>query len=474
MRLYRRTLLGAALATPALARAQNKETTVMLEDLARQAAIYLFPVVEMYRTRWNATVNDKNPVRGKLNRFLHVPVLATSRSRAVTTPNTDTLYSSAWLDLSVEPLFLTVPDMAERYYSFAFMSLFTDNFAYVCRRLDGGKPRPRMIVGPTWQGDYERDLILVRAPTNSVWLLGRILVDGPSDLPTVRALQARTLLETPDMRNERRILETRELMRQRTIAPPESVADWPAPSRDDPFDLFEVGMRALGESPLGERDKAVMEEFAPLKLRPGRKFDLRAFSAAEREAIKSGIARARDEIRSASRQWGRIANGWTYPKNNLGNFGDAYLYRALVALSGLAALETAEATYLTCNSDADGRALDGGGGKQRYVLRFPAGGLPPARAFWSLTMYEVTPEGRAFFTDNPLNRYAIGDRSKGLVYGPDGSLEIHLQHAPPDGDRQANWLPAPDGPMRLVLRAYEPAPALLDGSYKVPAVSRLD
>src|SRR5262249_25027801 len=152
---------------------------------------------EMYRTRWNATVNEANPVRGKLNRFQHVPVLATHKSRAVTTPNTDTLYSSAWLDLSLEPLFLTVPAMGERYYSFAFMSLFTDNFAYVCRRLHGSRPAPRMIVGPSWHGTAPSEVEVAHAPTNSVWLLGRILVDGPDDLATVRALQAKTLLETP-------------------------------------------------------------------------------------------------------------------------------------------------------------------------------------------------------------------------------------------------------------------------------------
>ena len=222
----------------------------MLEDMARRAAIFLFPLYEMYRTRWQATVNEANPFRQKLNRFFHVPVLANHRSRLVTTPNNDTLYSSAWLDLSLEPLFLTVPPMGERYYSFAFMSLFTDNFAYVCRRLDGGTPGPRMIVGPSWQGDALSDVVLVRAPTNSVWLLGRILVDAPDDLASARALQARTLLETPDMRNERRIVETRELMRQRTVLPPEAVADWPAPRAADPFDLFDVGLAALGESPL--------------------------------------------------------------------------------------------------------------------------------------------------------------------------------------------------------------------------------
>jgi hypothetical protein len=468
MNVARRLVLGAAFAAPVLARAQERET--MLEDLARRAAIYLFPVYEMYRTRWNATVNEKNPVRQKLNRFFHVPVLATHRSRGVTTPNADTLYSTAWLDLSLEPVFLTVPDMGGRYYSFALMSLFTDNFAYVCRRLDGNKPKPHMIVGPSWTGVADSDVVLVRAPTNGVWLLGRILIDGPPDQETVWTLQSRTLLESPDMRNERRILETQELMRQRSTAPPEPIADWPAVNPSDPFDLFEVGMRALGESPLGERDKAVMEDLAPLKLRPGRKFDLRAFSEGERAALKRGIARARDDIRAAGRRFGQTVNGWTYPARSLGNFGDDYLYRALIALTGLAALEVAEATYLMCNSDADDRPLEG---KNRYRLRFEPGQLPPAKAFWSLSMYEVTPEGRAFFTDNPLSRYAIGDRTRGLVLGPDGSLEIYMQHERPEG-REANWLPAPTGAMRLVLRAYEPAEALIDGTWRAPAVRRLN
>jgi hypothetical protein len=468
VKLTRRTTLAAALLAPSIAHAQERQA--MLQDLARRAAIYLFPIYEMYRTRWNATVNEKNPVRQKLNHFLHVPMLATHRSRAVTTPNTDTLYSTAWLDLSLEPLFLTVPDMGGRYYSFAFMSLSTDNFAYVCRRLDGNRPRPRMIVGPSWKGEAEHDVVVVRAPTNGVWLLGRILIDGPPDLESVWTLQSRTLLETPDMRNERRILETQELMRQRSSLPPEAVADWPAPNRGDPFDLFEVGLRALGESPLGDRDRAVLESFAALKLRPGRKFDARAFSEPERAAIQAGIAEAQGEIRAAGRRYGRTVNGWNYPASNLGNFGDDYLYRALIALTALAALETVEATYLSCTSDEAGQPIEGG---QRYVLRFEPGELPPAKAFWSLTLYEITPEGRAFFTDNPLARYAIGDRTKGLRTGPDGGLEIFVQHERPAADKESNWLPAPaSGPLRLLLRAYEPKAELLDGRYRLPPLRR--
>jgi hypothetical protein len=459
--------LAAPLAAPGVSRAQ--ERSAMLKDLARRATIYLFPVYEMYRTRWQATVNEANPLRQKLNRFRHIAQLADHRARMVTTPNNDTFYSTAWLELSAEPLFLTVPPVGDLYYSYAFMDLFTNNFAYVSHRLHGGQPPTHMIVGPSWTGDASSEVKLIRAPTNSVWLLGRILVDGPEEIDRVRILQARVLLETPDMHNERRILETRELMRQRAVVPPESVADWAAPNRNDPFDLFEATMRALGESPLSERDRAVFETFAPLRLRPGRKFDQRAFSEADRGAIQAGIEQGRAEIRAAGGRYGKVVGGWTYGERHLGNFGEDYLYRALVALTGLAALEPAEAVYLTCNFDANGQPLSGA---NAYRLTFPAGGLPPARAFWSLAMYEVTPEGRAFFVDNPIGRYAIGDRTQGLQKAADGSLTLYLQRERPDDERAANWLPTPTGRMRLVLRAYEPEESLIEGRYRAPSVQR--
>lgn len=473
--MRRRALLGGALAAPwaapAIVGAQDTTpiTTATLRDLARRATIYLFPVYEMYGTRWQATVNEANPLRQRLNRFRHIAQLADHRARAVTTPNNDTFYSSAWLDLSIEPMFLTVPPVGDLYYSYAFLDLFTNNFAYVSHRLQGGEPPTHMIVGPRWIGDPPSDVKLVRSPTNSVWLLGRILVDGPEEVDRVRILQARVLLETPDQRNERRILETGELMRQRTVAPTEPVADWPAPNPANPFDLFEVTMRALGESSLSERDRAVFEGFSPLKLRPGRKFDGRAFGEAERRAVKAGIEQGRAEIRAAGSRYGRTVDGWTYSERHLGNFGDDYLYRAHVALTALGALEPAEAVYLACNTDSSGQPLSGA---HAYRITFPADGLPPARAFWSLAMYEVTAEGRAFFIDNPIGRYSIGDRTPGLQKAADGSLTVYLQRERPDGENAANWLPAPSGPMRLVLRAYEPDESLIEGRYRAPGVHR--
>lgn len=467
MKVGRRALLASALSTPTLALAQDSPPS--LRDLARRATIYLFPVYEMYRARWRATADESNPLRQRLNRFRHIQELADHETRAATAPNADTLHSTAWLDLSVEPLFLTVPPVGDLYYSYAFLDLFTDNFAVVSHRLQGGRPPTQMIVGPAWKGDASSEVRLIRAPTNSVWLIGRVVVDGPDELDRARILQGRVLLETPDMRNERRILETRELMRQRTQAPAEPVADWPAPHPSDPVDLFDAGMRALAESPLPERDRPLLEALAPLKLKPGRKFDQRAFGAAERRAIQAGIEQGHADIRTAAGRRGRTIDGWTYSERHLGSFGDDYLYRAATALTGLGALTPAEAMHVTCNSDAGGRPLNGA---NRYEITFAAGALPPVQAFWSLSAYEVAPDGRAVRVDNPLGRHAVGDRTPDLVHGADGSLTFYIQRDQPEGPRAANWLPAPAGPMRLVLRAYQPAEAMIEGLYRLPAVRR--
>lgn len=466
MKIGRRAALTGLIGLPTLAQAQ--EAQARLRDLARRATIYLFPVYEMYRARWRATVDETNPQRQRLNRFHHVPTLANAQTRDVTTPNADALHSSAWLDLSLEPLFLTVPPVGELSYSYAFIDLFTDNFLVVRHRAKHIGPATHMIVGPKWAGDAPGDVTLVRAPTTSVWLLGRILVDGPEELDRVRILQSRVLLETPDMRNERRILETGELMRFRTEAPPEPVADWPAPHPGDSFDLFDIGLRALAESPLPERDRPLFEALAPLKLKPGRRFDQRAFSDAERRAIRDGIERGHAEIQAAAGR-GRTIDGWNYGEPPLGTFGDDYLHRAATALTALGAPMPREAVQVSCAVDAEGRPLSG---TQRYTLIFPVDRLPPARAFWSLSAYEVTPGGRAVFVDNPIDRYSIGDRTPDLTRGADGSLTIYIQHENPGEGRTANWLPAPGGPMRLVLRAYQPGEAMIEGRYRVPAVHR--
>jgi hypothetical protein len=156
---------------------------------------------------------------------------------------------------------------------------------------------------------------------------------------------------------------------------------------------------------------------------------------------------------------------------NTGNYGKNYELRALIALVGLAALEKVEASYVTADMDKDGKPLTG---ENRYRLRFEKGAFPPVDAFWSLSMYEVTPDQRAFFVDNPIKRYAIGDRTKGLKYNADGSLEIYMQNRSPGKDLDTNWLPTPPGVFRVTFRAYQPREQILKGDYALPGIQRVE
>jgi hypothetical protein len=278
MKLGRRALLAALVASKAQAQPESP-----LRDLARRAAICLTPPYEMYKRRHRDIVE-----RGeKLNRLVRQ-----------LSPDANLLPAWAWLDLSGEPLFLSLPRMEGRFYSAVLLDPFARVFVQASRRTAGDVPPPYMIVGPAWKGDVSSEVTPIYAPAPSMWLRLRIAVtDDDEDVDVARGLQARTLLETPDQRNERRILEMRELMRFRTIAPLEPVADWPEPRPAERFDLFDSGLTMLAGCTLIESDRQQFDAFAPLRLRPGRRFDARAFSETEREAIAAGIADAETEIR---------------------------------------------------------------------------------------------------------------------------------------------------------------------------------
>jgi hypothetical protein len=276
VKIGRRALLAGLALAPA-ARAQNTS----LRTLARRAAIYLAPLHAMYVRRYRDTVE-----RGqKLNKLVRT-----------LSPRNGLLPASAWLDLSTEPMFLTLPKMEGRSYHVVLLDPFARPFAEVSEPV----PRPRIVVGPAWTGTAPGEADTIRAPSRSVWLrYGIAVTQDDDDVDDARGLQAKTLLETPDERNQRRILEMQELMRFRTDPPPEPVADWPAPRPGDRFDLFEMGLAMLGECALSELDRQKLDELAPLRLRPGRHFDARAFSEAECHEIALGIADAAPQIEAA-------------------------------------------------------------------------------------------------------------------------------------------------------------------------------
>jgi hypothetical protein len=218
----------------------------------------------------------------------------------------------------------------------------------------------------------------------------------------------------------------------------------------------------LRDNPPPATDTGLLRRIAPLGLEPGGHFEPWRFNPDQVAEIETGVGEARKLIQDPTLGVS-IVDGWTYQRPDTGNFGQDYLYRARIALSGLAALPPAEAMYLSAIAPEGGIQFDS---TRNWGLRFPAGGVPPVDAFWSLTLYSVTPEGQLFLNPNPIARYAVGDRTQGLKVGPGGSLDIWISRADPGGERASNWLPAPaSGPFALILRAFLPKAAMIAGAY---------
>lgn len=436
----RRTLLlSAAGLWTAPAGAWSATASATLRTAARDAWLYGLPLIEMATTRTRA-LTGLGSVPAGLNRFAHARQLAGPQSRAVTAPNNDTLYSSAWLDLSEGPVTLTIPPTGTRYISVAGMNMFSDNDFVLGTRTSGGAGGRYTIVGPGQAGSGPD---VVRLATPQGWLLARTLVDGPEDLPAVRKVQDALSLSGP------------------AVASPPAYAARNAPA----LDYFASLARLLRANPPPATDRALLERIAPLGLIGRGGFDPATFSTSAVAEIDAGVADARRAM-LALRAGGAV-QGWTYPRSTLGFYNQDYTFRAAVALAGLAALPPAEAMYLNPVGDR-GRMLTGSG---PYRLSFPAGQSPAVDGFWSLTMYEATPEGQFFLVENPIQRYSIGDRTPGLKTNTDGSLDIWIARSDPGVERRANWLPAPaTGPFTLSLRAYLPRDEFRDGRYRLPAL----
>ncbi|MBX3497811.1 MAG: DUF1254 domain-containing protein [Alphaproteobacteria bacterium] len=409
---------AATLARPALGRSGLRALT----DLARRAAIYAVPIYQIYRRRWRETVDSANPRLLMLNRLDH----ATMPSPAAP----DMLASDAWLDLTDEPMFLSLPDMGGRAYCFAVVDMFGDTIDQVSRRHYGGRSPPHVLFGPAWTNPPPWDVRAIHATSNLVRLIGRIAIDDTGDIVAARALQAKVLLETPGRRNERRMLESRELMPAGTAVQEELIASWPQPSVRDPWDLLAVAARVLGEGPVPARDTALVANLAGLRLRPGRRFDLLGFTPVERTAMLEGIHAAHAEIDEAARG-NRRARTWRLPPRHPGDFGGDRLQRAVVATIDPFMPQSEEAMTLVATADDSGAPLDGA---RRYEVRFNA--APPTRAFWSLSS-----DGRL-----------IG----GLRRNGDRPVEISVRVRP--------------GPFVLELRIFQPEGGLLDGTWHPPDI----
>lgn len=410
-----------------------------LRAAAREAWLYGLPWIEMAAAR-DRMLNGKGGQPAGLNAFGHARQLVGPEGRTITSPNNDTLYSSAWLDLTKGPVTLTLPATGDRYISVAGMNMYTDNDFVLGTRTTGGAGGRYTIVGPGQAGSGPN---VVRLNTAHGWVLVRTLVDGPEDLAAVHKIQDGLRLSGP------------------AGSPAKAYATRQSPALDYFASLAEL----LRSDPPPATDGVLFGRVGALGLTAAGAFDPRRFDGAAVAELEAGVTEAKKAIQAM--RPGASVQGWTYPRHTLGYFHQDYLFRAAVALIGLAALPPAEAMYMQPVAD-QGRIVTGEG---PYRLHFAAGHLPPVAAFWSLTMYQPTTDGQFFLVQNPLKRYSIGDRTPGLKTNADGSLDIWIARADPGGERSANWLPAPpSGPFSLSLRAYLPSADFQDGRYRLPAL----
>jgi hypothetical protein len=415
------------------------------------AFVYGYPLLESMRTCAVQTGAVPAPGRAAacapIDQLLHWAGPTQAEDRDVVTPANDLMYSTAWIHLAAGPRWLTVPAAAEhpgRYFVLALYDAYTENFENLGPRNCAPGGERVLLVGPNDTTAPPAGVRVLRAQTNLVWLLARVLVVDADDLPAARRLQAQIGIEA---------------LAGTGAAPlPLALQHWQGPARDPMAAVLEQGVEpegpaghfygnlchALADAPGRMEDQGLLAWLAVVGLQAGAGFDWAALDEATRAGLVQGFAEGVALVAEAMRH--RQARPWVLSWHN-GRYGSRYLVRAIVAYIGLGALHTGEALYASGHFDADGQLFDG---RQPYTLHFEPEAMPPAEAFWSVTLYDAD----RYLYPNPLRRHAVGDRTRGLRRDPDGGLTLRVQHeAPLD---PANWLPAPAGRFYLILRLYHP------------------
>ncbi|BBZ33246.1 DUF1254 domain-containing protein [Mycolicibacterium confluentis] len=428
-------------------------------EIAKDAYVYGFPMVDNYRVQYAYFVDKDNPeYKGGWNQIHNAARVYTPEDTAIQTPNSDTPYSMLGADLRTEPLVLTVPPIdQDRYYSLQFIDGYTYNFAYVGSRTTGNGGGRYLLVGPNWQGEKPDGINeIIRSDTELAFVLYRTQLFGPDDLDNVKRIQAGYQV-TP--------LSVHLNQPSPPAAPP---IDFVPPlsreqQRTSPqfFDILNFTMKFAPTLP---DEAAVRERFEDIGVGAGRTFDAESLSPETRTAIEAGMADAWAELDALKKD--KIDTGEVGSADFFGtrkDLKDNYLYRMAGAALGIYGNTAAEAVYPNFANDSTGAPLTGA---NKYVYRFAPGQLPPVNAFWSLTLYEMP---QSLLSDNPIDRYLINSAMlPDLVKDPDGGYTLYVQHDPPGQDRMANWLPAPEGPFALVMRLYWPKPDALDGQWQAP------
>jgi hypothetical protein len=432
-------------------------------DIAKEAFIYGFPVVDNYRIQHSFFVaTDNTEYKAPYNVLYNTQRVATPADKAMQTPNSDTPYGNLGLDLRTEPIVLTVPVLEKsRYFTIQLIDAYTHNFDYIGSRTTGNDGGNFLIAGPDWKGETPKGIKKVfRCETQFAYALYRTQLFNPADLENVKKVQAGYTVQTLSA-----------FLGQPAPAAAASI-DFIKPlgaeEQKSSLEFFNILNFQLQFCPTHPSEKELMERFAKLGIVAGKKIDTASWSPDIRAAILQGIADAwvefaftKEKVDRKELTSGEVFGTREFLQNN-------YMYRFVGDLLGIYGNSREEAQYPIYFTDEEGKPLNAS--EHTYTLHFAPGKLPPVNGFWSATMYELP---SMLLTANPLNRYLINSPMlPKLKKDADGGITLHIQNASPGKDKESNWLPAPKGPFYVVLRVYWPKEEILNGSWKVPPIMR--
>ena len=433
--------------------------------IAKEVVIYGFPLVDNYRIQYSYFVDRRNAdFKAPWNTINNVARVFTPDDKAIQTPNSDTPYSQLGADLRREPLVISVPDVeAGRYYSLQFVDMYTFNFAYVGSRATGNKAGHFLLAGPRWNGEKPAGIAaVIRSETDFDFVLYRTQLFNPRDIDGVRKVQAGHKVEPLS-----------EFLGQSAPPAPPAV-DFVAPLAPEEQRIspkfFDILNFVLQFCPTHPSETELMARFGRLGIGCGKTFNFDALTQNLQQAVRDGMADAWKEFETFKEQ--ELDSGKRTSADGFGTrefLNGDYMARMASAALGIYGNSKDEAIYPVYFVDDNGKALSGA---NRYALRFAPGELPPANAFWSLTLYELP---ASLLYANPINRYLINSPMlPSLKRGADEGLTLAIQHESPGADNESNWLPAPSGSFFVVLRLYWPKPEALDGRWKQPPLERVN
>lgn len=431
-----------------------------VKAIAKEAYIYAFPMIDMYRIEYAYFVDSSNAeYKAPWNQIKNIPKVFTPDDKAVQTPNSDTPYSMVGIDLRTEPMVLTIPKIEKnRYFSVQLINSYTNNFDYIGSRTTGNDGGVFMLAGPNWKGKTPEGITKVfNSETELVLAIYRTQLFDPSDLDNVIAVQKgykveplSTFLDKPAPKSAAAINFIKPLT--------------PAEQKTS-LEAFNILNFLLQYCPTDPSEEELMARFAKIGIGAGKTIDFDKLSPEVKTAMEEGIkevwsvdfAAFMKKVEAGEITGGQIFGTREYLKNN-------YLFRMGGAVLGIFGNSENEAIYPMYSTDESGKLLDATSNK--YILHFAADELPPVHAFWSLTMYELP---SSLLVANPINRYLLNSPMlPDFKFDKDGGLTFYVQNESPGKDKESNWLPAPKGPFRAVLRLYWPKGAALDGSWKNP------